>query len=305
MSLSRIFRGIFSAFGTFFSLNGLMLWDIGLTLINTLTPKKKVGHVVAEGKPGHKGIWPEYIPPKEGDSRSSCPALNALCNHGLLPRDGKNIQFKHMGDVIHEVYNFAPSFCYFVPWYAAQFLQRNYKKDTLNLNDLDVHNCIEHDASICRWDTKQQPDQSKPAHDLIHEFLASATGDNGETITPQDLSKFLEKRRAHSKAHNPQYTLTTGQRFFGSSNASTLLLFFGGKVEDLKIFLNEERLPEGWETGVRTKRGMTLLTFNRMVNRVEFGIDERRGDMNQAKTSASTSADAKPATEPAVAASAV
>jgi len=25
------------------------------------------------------------------DSRSPCPALNALANHGYLPRDGKNI----------------------------------------------------------------------------------------------------------------------------------------------------------------------------------------------------------------------
>jgi hypothetical protein len=62
-----------------------------------------------------------------------------------------------------------------------------------------------------------QPDQTKPAFDLIHAFLASATGDDGKTITPEDLSKFLEMRRADSKANNPQYTLSTGQRFFGSS----------------------------------------------------------------------------------------
>jgi len=276
-SFSRIFRGIFSAVGTFFSLNSVLLWDIGLTFINLVTPKKKIGHVVPKDKPGHKGIWPEYIAPMEGDSRSSCPALNALCNHGILPRDGKNIPFKQMGDVIHDVYNFAPSFCYFVPWYVSQFLQRDYKRDTLNLNDIDVHNCIEHDGSICRHDAKMQPDQSKPALDLIHDFLASATGDDGQTITPSDLSKFLEKRRAHSKIHNPQYTLSTGQRLFGSSNASTLLLFFGGNVSDLRTFLTEERLPENWETKARSKKGMTITSFNGLVNKVEFGIDERRG----------------------------
>ena len=66
-------------------------------------------------------------------------------------------------------------------------------------------------------DAKFDPDQTKKAFDLIHRFLSSATGDDGKTITPEDLSKFLEMRRAHSKATNPQYTLSTGQRFFGSS----------------------------------------------------------------------------------------
>jgi len=306
MFLSRVFRGIFSGFGTFFYLSSVVLWDIGLTLINTVTSNKKVGHFVPEGKPGHKGIWPEYIPPKEGDSRCACPALNALCNHGILPRDGKNIQFKHLGDVVHEVYNFSSSFSHFAPWYVAKFLQRDYKTGTVNLDDIHVHNYIEHDASICRWDIKQQPDQSKPAHDLIHDFLSSATGDNGETITRQDLSRFLEKRRAYSKAHNPQYTLSTSQRFFGSSNATGFLAFFGGKVKDIKIFLNEERLPDGWETGVRSKCGVTFMTFNLTVNKVEFGIDERRGDRNEAKMAASITDDSKlNATEPAVAANAV
>lgn len=68
-SFSRIFRGIFSGIATFFSLNALLLWDIGLTIVNLVAPKKKIGSVVPEGKPGHKGIWPEYIAPKQSDSR--------------------------------------------------------------------------------------------------------------------------------------------------------------------------------------------------------------------------------------------
>jgi len=276
-SFSRITRGLFSGIGTFFFLIGFFAWDLGLTLINLVTPKKKIGHVIPEGKPGHKGIWPEYIKPKEGDSRCCCPGLNTLANHGLLPRDGKNIQFKIIPGVIHDVFNFAPSFCYFVPWYAAQFLQRDYNKDTMNLNDIDVHNCIEHDASILRHDTKFQTDQSKPALDLIHSFLASATGDDGKTVTLADSSKFMELRRAHSKAHNPQYTQNVDQKMFASGNASILFSFFGGNVDDLRIFLNEERLPEGWEPKVRTKKGLTLFTFNTLVSRIEGNIDERRG----------------------------
>ncbi len=59
-----------------------LTWDVGLFTLNLLTPNLKPGHVVPEGHPGAGGSWPEYIAPKEGDSRCSCPALNALANHG-------------------------------------------------------------------------------------------------------------------------------------------------------------------------------------------------------------------------------
>ena len=57
-------------------------WDFGLTVANLVTPSRKVGHVTPAGEAGADGKWPEYIAPKEGDSRCSCPALNALANHG-------------------------------------------------------------------------------------------------------------------------------------------------------------------------------------------------------------------------------
>ncbi|KAF8996333.1 Chloroperoxidase [Cyathus striatus] len=33
----------------------------------------------------------EYCPPQPGDSRSACPALNTMANHGYISRDGKNL----------------------------------------------------------------------------------------------------------------------------------------------------------------------------------------------------------------------
>ena len=33
----------------------------------------------------------QFKKPNPRDSRSPCPALNVLANHGYLPRDGKNI----------------------------------------------------------------------------------------------------------------------------------------------------------------------------------------------------------------------
>lgn len=57
-------------------------WDALLVVGNLLTPNRTIDKIVPEGHPGFKGKWPEYIAPKEGDSRSSCPGLNAMANHG-------------------------------------------------------------------------------------------------------------------------------------------------------------------------------------------------------------------------------
>jgi hypothetical protein len=57
-------------------------------------------------------------------------------------------------------------------------------------------------------------------------------------------------------------------------SASTLLTIFGGRLSDIYTFLTEERIPDGWESRVRDQMGLTFLSFNRTVFRVELGIKE-------------------------------
>lgn len=40
--------------------------------------------------------------------------------------------------------------------------------------------------------------------------------------------------------------------------------------------MNEERFPDGWQTKCKARKGMTNISWNVMVNTVEFGIKERR-----------------------------
>jgi hypothetical protein len=75
-TLSKLFDGIF--------ILGLMAWDFSLAFVNLITFKRKVGRVTPKGHPGEGGVWPEYIHPREGDSRCACPGLNSMANHGLL-----------------------------------------------------------------------------------------------------------------------------------------------------------------------------------------------------------------------------
>jgi len=202
-----------------------------------------------------------------------------MANHGILPRDGKNIQFKEMGRLIRTTYNFSPSFCYFVPNYAATMLKRDYNKDTIDLADLDLHNGIEHDASLCREDSAITPDQSKPHVEYIKGLLESATGkdkDGNPILTAQDLSRYSSKRRADARSYNKDFTLAFIHRMFGSSNSSTLLTIFGGRIKDIEPLLLEERIPEGWESRVRKRLGLTFASFNFTVLPVEFGINEKK-----------------------------
>ncbi|KAH9961138.1 Cloroperoxidase [Lactifluus volemus] len=308
-ALRRIGRGITSSIFEFCFVVYLSLWDISLTLINALTFNRKVGRVTPKGHPGEGGIWPEYIPPKPGDSRCSCPALNAMANHGILPRDGRNITFRELSGKVRATYNFAPSFCLYVPRDIAHILNRSYNTGRFDLSDIDVHNGIEHDASLVRRDTYHQIDQGLPDGQLVASLLKCATGpppriqatpsdpplppnespyfgvaahvvkdmtdfDMNRTLTPTNLSRHLGARRRECRRDNGQYSLDFGHKIFGSSNGSTLLTIFGGCVPDLYTFLAEERLPDGWESRVRDQMGLTIFTFNRTVFRVELGVEE-------------------------------
>ncbi|KAF9011784.1 hypothetical protein BDQ17DRAFT_1387380 [Cyathus striatus] len=240
---------------------------MSLTLVNLISPSRKIGHVTLEGHPGAGGKWPEYIPPKEGDSRCSCPALNAMANHGVpSSSDGKNIGFKEMGDGIRQTYNFSPTFCWFVPNYAAEMLKRSYKKDTLTCLTLTFITALNTTLLLpVREDSAIVPDQSKPHVPYIKELLSYATGKDSEgnaILTPADLARYSSKRRADARASNPDFTLAFIHKMFGSSKPESILI--------------DERIPDGWESRIRKPLGLTMTTFNRTVFRVEMGTNEKK-----------------------------
>jgi hypothetical protein len=214
----------------------VMTWDFGLFLLNIVLPAHEPNKVIAAGLPGYAGKWPAYTPPNEGDSRSACPMLNAMCaltypslfsyltllmksraNHGILPHNGKNITFRDLNTTVNQTFNFAPSFCFFVPKFSADFLNRSYWADTFDLAELSKHNAIEHDASLTRRDAAQVPDQGKPDLKLVEELLGCATGDGGKLLTKEDLSKALAKRRVEARAENPEYSESLFHNMFGSA----------------------------------------------------------------------------------------
>ena len=216
----QVDMGILSKITGFFINIFVLSWDFSLFILNILAPSLKPGHVVPKHAAGHNLIWPEYVPPKEGDSRSACPMLNAMANHGILPHDGKNISFRELNAKVRHTFNFAPSFCFFVPKFSADFLNRSYWTGRFDLAELNLHNAIEHDASLTRQDASLVPDQGKPDLKLVHDLLNEATGtmpDGSPRLTIPDLSRALSKRRVDARKTNKDYTESLSHNVFGSS----------------------------------------------------------------------------------------
>lgn len=131
-------------------------------------------------------------------------------------------------------------------------LEKSYSKDTFDLENLNKHNGIEHDASLLSTfasyssivyyltqcllsgeDVYFQADQGVPHLPLIKELLACATGkdkDGNPLLTPADLSRISAKRRVEARAANPEFSLSTFHKIFGSSKYDASLFCILGVI---------------------------------------------------------------------------
>lgn len=69
-------------------------------------------------------------------------------------------------------------------------------------------------------DSALVPSQGKPHLPYVKELLGMASGkdkDGNVLLTAQDLSAFSAKRRVDARASNPDFTLSTFHKMFGSS----------------------------------------------------------------------------------------
>ncbi|KAI0638047.1 Cloroperoxidase [Trametes polyzona] len=215
-----------------------------------------------------------WCPATAGDSRSPCPALNALANHGYIPRDGRNLTASQLCEAIKKVYGLSPVFAAIL---AYGGVARCGSGGKLNLHDLAAHNVVEHDGSLVHADAgageKYAPTNVDPA--LLRQLLDTSDTDY---LSLKDLTQAQVSRQAASPPlHALQSLVSKGEldlimEVFGVRGASE-----GGAgpspaqslVPDealgdelvvpkafLEQWLGEERLPDGWrgpshQTGLR------------------------------------------------------
>ncbi|CAG8836201.1 23560_t:CDS:2 [Gigaspora margarita] len=189
-------------------------------------------------------IWQE---PGTHDKRSPCPALNVLANYGYLPRSGENITKSQLARGLQEGLNASSLLANFLAYDGFRKLGKLLDR-TINLDDLNQHTKVEHDASLTRKDF-YFGDNHTVNPELVDLLLKQNI--DGK-INEDSLSNFHWIRLNHSKEFNPTLLYNNPQKFLSAGESSLLLNFIGAntnleiEIEKLEVFLKHEKFPEGW-----------------------------------------------------------
>ncbi|OCH90977.1 Cloroperoxidase [Obba rivulosa] len=201
-----------------------------------------------------------FIHPPPGDSsfsRSPCPGLNALANHGIIPRDGRRISILQFVRAMRDVYNFSWVLAFVLALVGVLACGNGW---SVNLHDLARHNIIEHDDSIAHDNSTLdafyapvQPDRS-----LIDQFLQ---------LSPRPyltLHDFVTARARRDTASSQPLSKVHARVAYGEAVLAFLVLSVQDKPKpgDVgermvpKSFLEEwfweEKFPHGWARPYRT-----------------------------------------------------
>ncbi|KAI5461921.1 Chloroperoxidase [Mariannaea sp. PMI_226] len=184
-----------------------------------------------------------WHPPVDGDVRSPCPMVNALANHGFIPRNGKGITIEDLLDGITKSVNIDQAAVNPIAQVALHTSTTG-NPETFNLDDLAKHDVIEHDGSLSRNDAI-----SGDNHHFDPSVWAQTTAFfTDDKISVQTAADARMTRLAAAAAANPQFSLTeAGMRNSVIESALYLTVFSDGNGSATTKFVNvlfeEERVP--------------------------------------------------------------
>ncbi|KAJ7916323.1 Cloroperoxidase [Mycena leptocephala] len=216
----------------------------------------------------------QWRAPRATDVRSPCPGLNTLANHGYLPRDGKHITAPMMLKAASDGFNFKADALMVT---VAKFgLQASSDPTTLNLDDLRLHNLIEHDASLSRQDFAVG--DNLHFNETIFTTLANSNpGVNYYNTT--SAGQVMHARLADSLANTPNVTNSPKSLGIRGTESAFYLSAMGDPVTGVapkkfvNIFFREERMPfaEGWK---RSKTQTTVETVGKLSSIILQGAND-------------------------------
>ncbi|GAA5874034.1 hypothetical protein JCM1840_006125 [Sporobolomyces johnsonii] len=287
--------------------------DLVLFLLNLVTPSKKKGTVVPRGfspaRPppwtempivfmlcsvarvlgkerspdwlwqwtnwrgiGHNGNWGDSrLEP--GWSRSPCPALNALAQCDILPRDGRHLTPMQCSAALARAYNLSPTLAIqLMAAFEPLFRDRGW----FDLEDIGAQNLVQHDGSVTREDENSPwakatvaANQGTPSQRLLDLYLPQ--GYRG-AINWQNHARMLAHARKASRNRNGQFILSPTQHIFSSGNAALMDKVVGGRFDTLRPWLGgtpqgyeecvqgfEPQSREGWGISILSAQWLTLL----------------------------------------------
>ncbi|KAI1278963.1 putative chloroperoxidase [Xylaria sp. FL0933] len=194
-----------------------------------------------------------YVKPKSTDSRSPCPMMNTLANHGYFPHDGRNITIQDIGNAVFEATNWSADFGIL----PATGAFNNLGKTVIMLSDLDSTPGGEHPASLTRKDASSG-DSNTIDSTRVAQLLADS---KTNYLTVDSVAK---TRNRLDKSSNPP--LTTAELGVAQGEAALMLLLMRDTYVSLEnseknittlrapkdrtgVWLLEEKFPtaQGWK----------------------------------------------------------
>ncbi|KAJ7255055.1 hypothetical protein B0H12DRAFT_1233142 [Mycena haematopus] len=246
-----------------------------------------------------------FIPAVPSDKRSPCPALNALANHGYLPRHGTQITFTHLVHAITAVYNLSRPLALLalVGFLTCAKFSINRPKPqatpephffachrfrfgwglsiswTLSLSDLSARgwNKITHDAALVHPSgiPSHAPD---PA--LLSSFLSTASRSRTELeeagLTLDGLAAVhaLRERDLPHRLSSFHEQVALGECSLGwlvMHNPTTGVI----DLDTLEQWFGEERLPHGWWELKRPAKAVGLIYTRKTADKVQHMAKEQ------------------------------
>ncbi|KAF2647155.1 Cloroperoxidase [Lophiostoma macrostomum CBS 122681] len=190
-----------------------------------------------------------WIPQGSNDFRGPCPMLNTLTNHGYLPRDGRNLTKVNVVKGLTTGLNFNASLAS-IMWEQAIIANPEPNATFFTLDQLNVHNVLEHDASMSREDAAFGNNHvfDKTLFDTTRQFWTA------DPVTAQMLADGKLYRQIVSRSINPNYTFTTTTEQFSLGEVAAPIIAFGDidkftvPKNLIEYFFLNEKLPFelGW-----------------------------------------------------------
>ncbi|TFY72975.1 heme-thiolate peroxidase [Dentipellis fragilis] len=184
-----------------------------------------------------------FVPPTSSDSRSPCPALNALANHSYLAHDGRSLSALDLIRGLREGYNISLPLAALLSIVGVVTCGNGWRAD---LEDFAKHDRIEHDGSLTHADA-QPGDRYAPIavdESLLQHLLDVSSDARG--LSFEDLVK----GRA---ARDDSLAKPLGLIHAAIARGEVALTFetFRGDGEfvpkqSIQQWFGEDRLPDGW-----------------------------------------------------------
>ncbi|KAJ6616837.1 Chloroperoxidase [Mycena sp. CBHHK59/15] len=204
----------------------------------------------------------EYQTPTATDSRSVCPAINTMANHGYIRRDGKKISPLAMFHGLKACYGLSTPLATvltFGGWFLIKRVGR------ISLEELGLHGGVEHDASVVHADCAPG---ERYAPIAIHENLVSdfathvvqrasdAAGaelsEGDVVVTGHDIVQTRIRRERLSKPLDAVHAEIARGEMAIILGVWEKTLTVGGREETgvplpwMRTWLGRETLPAGW-----------------------------------------------------------